>query len=155
ATGASSIGRLLSKVDNIARSYFTDIHGPDAAAVAERRVAARVPDRLQFFSIYSDTDYAAGDHLELLTGFLGFRFDDIAFSFTESDCGNPALMAHLRALKCERVYQRSYAEGMAEYVEFAVELMRRKDFPPELVEQMRQRYEGLEAVSRMRRAADG
>jgi hypothetical protein len=151
----SGIGRLLSHLDRVAQVYFTDIHGPAAAeAIAERRVTSGVPDRLQFFSIYSDTQYAAGDHLELLTGFLGFEFDDLAFSFTESDCGNPALMAHLRALKCERVYQRPYAEGMAEYVEFALGLMRKKDIPAELIDRMRARYEGPGAVSRMRRAAD-
>jgi hypothetical protein len=91
--------------------------------------------------------------MELLTGFLGFEFDELAFSFTESDCGNPALMAHLRALKCERVYQRSYADGLAEYVEFALGLMRKKDIPAGLIEQMRARYEGPGAVARMRRAA--
>jgi hypothetical protein len=148
------LGRLLSQLDRVGQVYFTDIHGPAAAeAVAQRRVTAEVPERLQFFSIYSDTQYAVGDHLELLTGFLGFQFDDVAFSFTESDCGNPALMAHLRGLKCERVYRRSYAEGLAEYVEFALDLMRKKDFPAALVEQMRGRYDGPGAVARMRRAA--
>jgi hypothetical protein len=148
------IGRVLSQLDTIAQSYFRDIYGPDAAeAVAQRRVAAGIPERLRFFSIYTDTQYAADDHMELLTGLLGFRFDDIAFSFTESDCGNPALMAHLRGLKCERLYQRSYAEGMQEYVAFALELMRKKDIPEQLVAQMRGRYEGPEAIARMRRAA--
>jgi hypothetical protein len=42
---------------------------------------------------------------------------------------------------------------MAEYVEFALDLMRKKDFPPELIKQMRERYEGPGAVGRMRRAA--
>jgi hypothetical protein len=155
AARGSGLGRFLSQVDRISQSYFTDIHGPDAVeALAERRVSVVVPDRLRFFSIYSDTEYAAGAHMELLTGFLGFRFDDLAFSFTESDCGNPALMAHLRGLKCERVFGRSYAEGLAEYVDFAVGLMRKKDFPVELIEVMRARYAGPEAVADMRRAAD-
>jgi hypothetical protein len=150
----SGFGRLLAEIDGISQVYFADIHGSDATdAIAERRVASGVPDRLRFFSIYTDTEYAAGDHMDLLTGFLGFEFDDVAFSFTESDCGNPALMAHLRGLKCERLFQRSYAEGMAEYVEFALGLMRHKDYPAELVDLMRNRYEGPDAISRMRRAA--
>jgi hypothetical protein len=154
AVAGQGLGRFLSRVDGIAQSYFADIHGPQATGLlAERRVFADVPDRLRFFSIYSDTSYAAGDHMDLLTGFLGFRFDDIAFSFTESDCGNPALMAHLRGLKCERVYERSYAEGIREYAEFAVGLMRRKDFPAELIELMQSRYQGADAVPRMRSAA--
>ena len=154
ATG-TGLGRLLSTVDGIAQGYFADIHGSQAVeAIAERRVTHDVPDRLRFFSIYDDTEYASGDHMELLTGFLGFHFDDIAFSFTESDCGNPALMAHLRGLKCERVYQRSYSEGMQEYVDFALGLMRSKDFPSELIELMQARYAGPDAANRMRRAAE-
>ncbi|HEY3734324.1 MAG TPA: hypothetical protein VGL63_10450 [Streptosporangiaceae bacterium] len=150
----SGLGRLLSHLDRIAQSYFTDIHGSEATDVlAERRVTTDVPEGLRFFSVYSDTAYAAGDHMEMLTGFLGFQFDDLAFSFTESDCGNPALMAHLRALKCERVFRRSYDEGLSEYVEFALGLMRKKDFPPALIEHMRARYEGPDAAARMRRAA--
>ncbi|MBP2326478.1 hypothetical protein JOF56_006863 [Kibdelosporangium banguiense] len=147
----TGFGRLLSHVDGIAQSYFTDIHGPEA--VEERRVTSDVPERMRFFSIYSETAYRAGDHMSLLTDFLGFAFDDVAFSFTESDCGNPALMAHLRGLKCERVYKRSYDEGLAEYVDFALGLMREKDFPPELVEHMRARYDSPDAATRMRRAA--
>jgi hypothetical protein len=156
AHGAGSgFGRLLSELDGISQVYFADIHGSDAEdAIAERRVASGVPERLRFFSIYNDTEYAAGDHLELLTDFLGFRFDDVAFSFTESDCGNPALMAHLRGLKAERVFQRSYDDGMREYVNFALGLMRKKDYPPQLVELMRGRYEGPGAMERMRKAAD-
>jgi hypothetical protein len=62
-------------------------------------------------------------------------------------------MAHLRALKAEHVYQRPYGEGLAEYVEFALGLMRGKDIPTGLIEQMRARYEGPGATSRMRQAA--
>jgi len=150
----SGFGRILSHLDGIGQSYFADIHGPGATVeLAERRVNADVPERLRFFSIYSDTAYRVGDHMDMLTGFLGFQFDDLAFSFTESDCGNPALMAHLRGLKCERVYQRSYADGLTEYVKFAIGLMRSKDFPPELIETMRARYDSPDAAAHMRRVA--
>jgi hypothetical protein len=150
----NGLGGFLSHVDRIAQSYFTDIYGKDAVdTIAERRVTSQVPERLRFFSIYSDTAYTARDHLDLLTGLLGFKFDDVAFSFTESDCGNPTLMAHLRGLKCERVFQRAYAEGLTEYVKFALGLMRKKDFPPELIEKMRRRYAGPDAAGQMRRAA--
>ncbi|MFE6687538.1 PqqD family protein [Streptomyces sp. NPDC057743] len=144
---------FLASLNNISQAYFTDIHGPDAPEViAEHAITTDVRTGLQFFSIYDDTAYASGDHWELLTDHLGFRFDDIAFSFTESDCGNPALMAHLRALKCERRYGQTYAEGLAGYVEFAISLMHKKEFPPQLVTLMRERYEGR--ADQMRQAMD-
>ncbi|WP_269858108.1 PqqD family protein [Streptomyces sp. RPT161] len=144
---------FLTALNNISQAYFTDIHGPGAPdTVAEHAITNEVREGLQFFSIYDDTAYASGDHWELLTDYLHFDFDDIAFSFTESDCGNPALMAHLRALKCERRYGRTYADGLAEYVDFAISLMHKKEFPPQLVQLMRERYEG--AAERMRAAMD-
>ncbi|MFI9723642.1 PqqD family protein [Streptomyces sp. NPDC052396] len=144
---------FLAALNNISQAYFADIHGADAAEViAEHAITTEVRTGLQFFSIYDDTAYASGDHWELLTEHLGFVFDDIAFSFTESDCGNPALMAHLRALKTERRHGLSYAEGLDEYAEFAISLMHQKEFPPQLVEMMRERYTGR--AEEMRAAMD-
>lgn len=146
---------FLSALNNISQAYFADVHGGAAAElVAEHEITTDVRTGLQFFSIYDDTAYASGDHWELLTEFLGFTFDDIAFSFTESDCGNPALMAHLRALKAERCHGRTYAEGLAEYVDFAVSLMHKKEFPPQLVALIRDRYGDEGAAERMRAAMD-
>ncbi|ONI88914.1 hypothetical protein ALI22I_17630 [Saccharothrix sp. ALI-22-I] len=152
-SGSVSFGSVLSVIDDIAAAYFADIHGTGAKTeIAERRVEARVPRRLSFFTIYTDTAYASGDHWELLTGYLRFVFDDTAFNFTESDCANPALMAHLRALRCERLYGQRYADGLAEYVEFAINLMRGKQIPEYLIQVMRDRYAGPDAPERMRQA---
>jgi hypothetical protein len=146
---------LLSTLDGIGQVYFGDIHGDGGeAGAAGRRVASDVPAQLRFFSIYDDTAYESGDHWDLLTGFLGFAFDRLAFSFTESDCANPALMAHLRGLKAERLFERGYEEGLAEYVEFALGLMRTKEIPEELVEMVAERYRGPEAPARMRAAME-
>ncbi|WP_328912402.1 MULTISPECIES: PqqD family protein [unclassified Streptomyces] len=144
---------FLSSLDGIAGNYFQDIHGEDAD-VEGHRVASEVPRSVAFFSIFDHTDYASGRHWPLLTDLIGFNFDDLAFSFTESDCANPALMAHMRALKCERRYGRSYAEGILEYLGFALDLMRKKEFPDHLIDLMRRRYTGEDAVRRMRAAMD-
>lgn len=149
-------GGFLQTVDDIAQAYFGELYRSRAEPelIAARRVRAEVPGVLQFFSIYEDTDYSAGEHWDLLTEFLKFQFDDLAFSFTESDCANPALMAHLRGLKAERVFGRRYADGIAEYVEFAVALMRRKDFPERLIDLMRERYRDGDGVAAMRSAVE-
>lgn len=144
-------GGFLGTMRNISAMYFRDVYGEQAAPAVERRlVTSDVPKELRFFSIYEYTDYASGAHWDLLTEHLGFAFDDVAFSFSESDCANPGLMAHLRGLRCERDLGRTYAEGVEEYVEFAVGLMRQKDFPADLVDLVRARYDGSAGVSRMR-----
>jgi FAD/FMN-containing dehydrogenase len=141
----------LDALDSLGQIYFHEIYADaDDETVTERRISVKVPDHLLFFSIYPDTSYSSDSHWEMLIEFLGFRFDDIAFSFTESDCGNPALMAHLRGLKCEHVFGRSYAEGLTEYVNFALSLMRRKEFPERLIKVMEKRYRSHDSVERMR-----
>lgn len=148
-------GGFLGTMRNLSRLYFSDLHGSEATEqITSRLVASQLKKSLKFFSIYTDTDYASGQHWDLLTKHLGFQFDDVAFSFSESDCANPALMAHLRGLKCERLYERSYAEGIAEYVSFGVGLMRKKEFPQTLIDIMTARYDGDANVQRMRAAVD-
>jgi hypothetical protein len=150
-----SFADVLRVVDDIGKVYFDDVYGglrmegPQGREMLEKRTRL-----LKFFSVYDDTGYAAGDHWDLLTGFLGFIFDVVAFSFTESDCANPALMAHLRGLKAERLYKRSYADGVAEYVAFAASLMRHKEIPPHLIDMILARYCGEDAVTNMRQIMD-
>jgi hypothetical protein len=153
-TGRQPFGRFLQMFDGVSRAYVTEIHGADPPQTSPGLELSRLPDALTFFSIYEDTDYTSGAHWDFLTSYLGFVFDDMAFSFTESDCGNPGLMAHLRGLKAELRYGRSYEAGLAEYVEFAIGLMGKKDFPEHLIESIRDRYAGADGVRRMREAMD-
>ncbi|MFD4865105.1 PqqD family protein [Streptomyces sp. NPDC058412] len=154
ADGRKGFKGTLETLDGLAKAYFEEIHGSEnEERIKDRGVTSDISHTLAFFSIYDYTSYASGAHWSLLTDFLDFVFDEIAFNFTESDCANPALMAHLRGLRTERVYKRSYGEGIAQYVNFALELMRRKHFPEHLVEEMEERYRTDVGVKSMREAA--
>ena len=151
-----SFASLLRTLGDISRSYFQDIYGEqwkDEVHIPRFDVGALGRSPI-FFPVYRDTAYKAEDHWDLLIKFLGFQFDDLAFSFTESDCANPALMAHLRGLKAEHVYGRAYADGIAEYASFAINLMHKKDFPAHLIAVMENRYATSEAVATMRAKMD-
>ncbi len=155
AQSKKGFNRFLTTMDNLSAQYFSEIHGSShQRRLEERRLKVSVPDSLRFFSIYEHTNYASGDHWDLLQ-FLGFEFDELAFNFTESDCANPLLMAHLRGLRTENVYGTSYAEGIGQYVTFATSLMRKKEFPEFLVEEIVGRYSTPEGINRMRELASG
>lgn len=136
----------------MAGAYFGRIYGLDNLA-AEHRVFYELIRDPVFFNIYQDTRYDSGDHWRLLTEFLGFDFDELMFSFSESDCGNPTLMAHIRGLRAETLLGRSYVEGVREYVNFAIGLMRQKDFPPSLIAEMEARYRNKSSIDRQRARA--
>ncbi|MDE1166152.1 MAG: hypothetical protein PW845_12340 [Pseudomonas sp.] len=98
-----------------------------------------------------------GDQLEdgwrLLVSFLGFRFSELAFGFSETDCANPLLMAHLRGLRAQYLEQRPYAEGVAQYLELATTLMRRKHIPAHLIELALGAYDTRAKLSQRRALA--
>ncbi|THB83384.1 hypothetical protein E1N66_15945 [Pantoea allii] len=145
---------FLQTLDGVAARYFSDVYGADQLTPAHRITHQLARDPL-FFNIYQDTAYEAGAHWTLLSEFMRFRFDELMFSFSESDCGNPTLMAHLRGLRAETLLQRHYAEGIREYVRFALGLMVKKDFPPALIDEMAARYQDDDAIRQQRqRAAD-
>ncbi len=144
---------FLHSMNYISEKYFRETFGENADQEVQKRAISINTDKIKaptFFSIFDYTSYDAGDHWELLTDFLGFQFDSIAFSFSETDCANPALMAHLRGLKSEKIRQKNYADGIAEYLSLAIELMRKKNFPKQLIEIAIKRYEGEKAISIMR-----
>jgi hypothetical protein len=145
---------FVQQLASTADAYATHVYGPQAGnGPVERIDAERIPGEPAFFSLFEDTNYDAGSHWGLLCGFLGFRFDSLAFSFSETDCANPALMAHLRGLRAEHLWGRPYEEGVAEYRDYALELMRKKDFPEVLVQRMAARYGSASAIGKMRRQA--
>jgi len=143
---------LLKVLDGVSRAYYRELFGADLdAEVPLRRVHSGFADMIPtFISIYEHVSYRVHDHWNFVTDFLGFQFDELAFSFTESDCANPALMAHLRGLKAQYVQGRSYRIGIEEYLELAKSLMVKKEMPENLIRMAISRYDNEIKICTMR-----
>lgn len=147
-TPGRDLPATLDRLGRLGQAYQVEIHGPSAAASpAIGPTLSRIAD---FFSVYPFSAYELGNHRALVEDFLGFRFDPSAWVFTESDCANPLIMASMRGLMHERLRSGDYAEGLAEYSAFALNLMRQKSFPADLVARMARRMEGLQAAEAFR-----
>ena len=146
---------VLQALDGIARAYFIELLGEGFEdALEERQVSTGdASGEPAFISIYDLVSYRVDDHWELITDFLGFRFEELAFSFTESDCANPMLMGHMRGLKAEHVQGRSYDEGLTEYLGLAQALMRKKEMPDRLIDQALAPYAGAAGKANRRTLA--
>lgn len=144
---------FLETMNGISQSYFKNLHG-DERITPEHNVTCELKRDPTFFNIYQNTGYSAGEHWELLKDFLQFSFDDLMFSFSESDCGNPNLMAHLRGLRAESLQQRRYSDGIREYVSFALDIMKKKEFPEHLIKVMASRYQDESAIKKQRSVSE-
>ncbi|GCE15833.1 PqqD family protein [Tengunoibacter tsumagoiensis] len=150
-----SFRSFLNTVEDIEQKYYTHLYVDEQhKEPLPRRAPLKFVREPFFFSVYRDTAYKVDDHWKILTDFLAFQFTEDAFNFTESDCGNPALMAHLRGLKIAHVYGRTYEEGIAEYLHFVIRLMEQKDFPPALIQQAQARYSSPAAIEVMKKKMD-
>ncbi|MFL1517529.1 hypothetical protein [Pseudomonas prosekii] len=146
---------LLQALDGVAQVYFVELFGEGFDHQRDERRVACGDDQADpaFISIYDLVSYKVEDHWELITEFLDFRFEELAFSFTESDCANPMLMAHFRGLKAQYVQGRSYNQGIAEYLELAQALMRKKEMPQRLIDLAMAAYADAEGMQARRTLA--
>ncbi|MDH0745614.1 hypothetical protein N5D61_04555 [Pseudomonas sp. GD03842] len=153
-----SFSAALRTLDRVGRRYYQALYGEEPTANALVSRPLYPPNKRQaptFLTIADLIGFRLEERWALLTDFLDFRFDDLAFSFSESDCANPLLMAHMRGLKAAFIQGREYADGIAEYLELAAKMMRRKRMPKRLITQAMAAYEGPERIEARRALADG
>lgn len=154
--GKQDFSSVLRTIGTVGQTYYRELHGdePQAGGWAGR-LSACAPKAVApvFIPLADLVSGHAEDHWNLLTEFLGFRFVDLAFSFSESDCANPLLMAHMHGLKAQYVHGLEYAEGIAEYLQLAEKLMRSKRMPARLIEQAMAAYDGKERLEERRTLA--
>ncbi|MFJ4143035.1 hypothetical protein [Pseudomonas sp. NPDC089734] len=152
-----NLNGVLRSIDTIGQAYYHELYGEGEEVTRSTRSIAYPGQSIvpAFISICDLISCKVEDHWSLLTEFLGFRFDDLAFGFSESDCANPLLMAHMRGLKAQYLQERRYADGIAEYLGLARLLMRRKQMPARLIDKAMSAYEGYERIESRRELAAG
>jgi hypothetical protein len=71
----------------------------------------------------------------LLTEFLGFQPDELSEQISDNEFVSPSVSAHVRGLHACFVQGRNYEFGIAQYLQRALVMMRRKRLPERLCEQ--------------------
>lgn len=147
---------VLKTTDNISRAYYRQLYGEDLQTASFMARPLGYPQKAIVPAVLSVSDLLdcrAEVHWVMLTEFLGFRYDDLAFSFSESSCANPLLMAHMRGLRAQFLEEREYAQGISEYLTVAKALMRRKRMPRRLIDQAMAAYDDDEKLESRRALA--
>lgn len=153
SVGKTQTQHAFELLDTVGRAHSELVHGSEEEAAARSINFEGIPDKTRFVSFFSALGYESKDRLDFLTNFLGFSFDSLMFSFTESDCGNPALMCHLYGLVAEHAHGSqgaTYNDGVRMYVDYAIGKMEEKGFPAQLIDKMRERYSNDENIQQMR-----
>lgn len=145
-----SFNGVLKTVSAVGQAYYQELYGEGDEAGSRTWAypnKAIVPAFLTLFDLVSCN---AEDHWPLLTEFLNFRFDDLSFNFSESDCANPMLMAHMRGLQAQYVSDLTYQEGVKQYLIIAKAMMRSKRMPEQLIDQAMAAYDNSAKIEARR-----
>lgn len=149
--------QAFALLDTVGREHSKLVHGNEEAVEARSIDYKNIPNKTRFLPFFSEVGYESKGRMDLLTKFLGFNFDSLMFSFTESDCGNPALMCHLYGLIAEHAYGSkgsTYKDGVNMYVEHATAIMEKKGIAPSLIEKIKERYKDDDHINEMRGKAE-
>ncbi|NWA04201.1 hypothetical protein [Pseudomonas gingeri] len=137
--------------NELSLEYYRELYGDTPAQPQGPAIGhASTP---MLVSVYDLVGSSIEQRWPLLTEFLGFRFDDLAFHFSESDCANPLLMAHMRGLQAQYVRGLSYQTGITEYLQLAAVMMRKKLMSARLIEQALAAYDTPEKLLERRSLA--
>jgi hypothetical protein len=138
------------KLDKVGTAHTKLAHGDTTEDITLRHIPyENVPERTRLVTVFDQIEYDSNKRMAFFHDFLKFDFDSLMFSFTETDCGNPALMCHNIGLIAEAI-GGTYADGIRAYVDYGISKMEEKGFADELIEKMRVRYEDDAAINHMR-----
>lgn len=148
--GMSATQHTFKTLDNLSAALAQRTHGNTTEIEYPE-----VHKKTRFVSLFSDkiAGNSIGKNAKFLLDFLKMDIDTLAFSFTESDCGNPALMCHLYGLIAEHAYGdkgATYGDGIRMYLRHALPIMKQKEFPASLIREMKERYKDEAAIAKMR-----
>ena len=126
---------LFARLDELGSDCYREFYPESAQAVwrpAERFEACR---RTTFIDIHDMLVSNLEERWPLLTDFLGFQPDELSAQLSDNGYVSLSISAHLRGLQACFVQGRSYEEGIGEYLQRALVMMRRKHVPERFCEQ--------------------
>ncbi|MDI3273493.1 hypothetical protein ACYZT3_14520 [Pseudomonas sp. MDT1-16] len=122
-SGYEELFALLDELGSDCYRAFNAEHDQAVWRPAEQFEACR---RATYIDIHDMLVSNLEERWPLLTEFLGFQSDEPATQLSDNEYVSFSICAHVRGLQSCFVYGRSYERGVAEYLQRALVMMRRK-----------------------------
>jgi hypothetical protein len=148
---ASGYEGLFALLDELGCDSYRRLYPEDDRAAwrpAEQFEACR---RTTYIDIHDLLVSNLEERWPLLTEFLGFRPDELSAQLRDNDYVSLSICAHVQGLQACFVHDHPYESGVADYLQWALVMMRRKQLPQRLGEQAVQAF-GIPATSAEQRA---
>lgn len=141
---------MLDEIGSNSYRAFYGEHGQVAWRPEEQFETCR---RTTYVDIHDMLASNPAERWPLLNEFLGFQADELSPLLSDNEYVSPAIAAHVRGLQACFVHGRSYDSGVAEHLQRALIMMRRKHLPERLCEQVADLFSHPARMSERRAAA--
>lgn len=147
---------LFALLDDLGRDYYREFYRGEGLATWRPVGRFEACRRTTHIDIHDLLVGKPEERWPLLTEFLGLQPDEMAAHLSDNEFVSPAIAAHLRGLQACYVQGRSYEEGIVEYVQRVLVMMRRKRVPERICERVLEAFgnPGNIAQQRMLAAAE-
>jgi hypothetical protein len=125
---------LFALLDELGRTDYRRFYTQDGQQSWRPAEQFETCRRATFIDIHDMLVSNLEERWPLLTEFLGFQADELAAQLSDNEYVSLPVSAHLRGLQACFVHGRSYEAGVAQYLQRALVMMRRKQLPERLCE---------------------
>ncbi|MFY0727392.1 hypothetical protein [Pseudomonas sp. NFX15] len=151
--GESSYAGLFTLLDQLGSDCYHAFHADDERSQWRPLGQFEACRRAACLDIHDMLVSNLEERWPLLTEFLGFQPDELSTQISDSEFVSPSISAHVRGLQACFVQGRSYEVGVAQYLQRALVMMRRKRLPERLCEQAIEVFGNPAALSGQRQRA--
>lgn len=132
--GITGFEMLFTVLDDLGCDYFRELYAGHRRATWRPAGQFEACRRTTSLDIHDMVVGKLDERWPLLTEFLGVQPDEMTAHLSDSEYVSPLIAAHLRGLQAGFVAGDSYEAGLAEYLQRALVMMRRKQVPERICE---------------------
>lgn len=133
--GEAGHGGVFALLDELGSDCYQAFHADDVQARWRPEERFETCRRTTCIDIHDLLVSNLEERWSLLTEFLGFQPDELSAQISDNEFVSASISAHVRGLQASFVQGRDYQSGVAQYLQRALVMMRRKRLPERLCEQ--------------------
>lgn len=152
----STVGfeRLFALLDALGGDYYREFYPEDERVIWRPEGQFEACRRTGFINIHDMIVGKLEERWPLLSDFLGFQVDEMTLYQSDDEHVESVVAAHLCGLHAQLIEDRTYQEGVSDYLASSLLTMRQKQVPESVCEQLLAVFGDLRELDQLRAQAE-
>jgi len=152
----STVGfeRLFALLDALGGDYYREFYPEDERVIWRPEGQFEACRRTGFINIHDMIVGKLEERWPLLSDFLGFQVDEMTLYQSDDEHVESVVAAHLCGLHAQLIEDRTYQDGVSDYLASSLLTMRQKQVPESVCEQLLAVFGDLRELDQLRAQAE-